>query len=64
MLHAAIGYVLELCALIVLPQLPSKVCSIDFSDRMHLFKNKEPQCIYIRTWKENKYHILFSCAPN
>ena len=56
MLHAAIGYVLELCAIIALPKLPSKVYSIDVSDKIHLFKNKERQCTYTHVKKIN---ILF-----
>ena len=62
MLHTAVGYVLELCAFIALPQLPSKVYNIDFSDQMHLLKKKERQCTYILGKKIN---ILFYFpAPN
>ena len=53
MLHAAIGYVLELCAFIALPKLPSKVYSIDFSDNIHLFENRERQCTYTLVKKIN-----------
>ena len=56
MLHAAIGYVLELCVFIALPKLPSKVYSTDVSDKIRLFKNKERQCTNTLVKKIN---ILF-----
>ena len=56
MLHAAIGYVLELCAFKALPKLLSEVYNIDVSDKIHLFKNKERQCTYTLVKKIN---ILF-----